>query len=279
MKRQTEHNSRGVPEEKKMRIGAFSEALGMNASQVRYYEKLELIESTHDQSSGYRYYEPKDSFDLINMKTLRSFGLSLKDAQQILSGDGDGDQIWRRHIEELDRQIRQLEAARDAGLYYMRSSAEDAQPCVEYRDAIFFLQHGRWNAIEADEQYGKVVKKWIPHMPEAGYWGIFDAQRFRGGHCDELLSGFSIFEKCVIREHVPVPEGAVRVPEGRYLKWFYDGEFDDYWKEEKLEEAYTWAEKHGYTLSGTGVWHFLRNRKQEGRNLVRYVLYFPVHPA
>ena len=274
--KKTDRDKKGKSADKKLKIGEFAGALGMNASQVRYYEKLELIGRTHDERSGYRQYAPSDSLDLINMKTLRGFGLSLKDARHILEDHKDSDQIWIRHIADLDRQIQRLQAARDVSLYYLRNSADDTGPCLEHREALYFLQMGTWGTFDADEAYNEIIKEWITHMPEAGYWGIFDAVRFRGCHCEELLSGFSILERCVRREHVFVPEKAVRVPEGTYLKWFYDGTFHDFWKPEKLEEAYLWAERNGYTPEGTGVWHFLRNRRCEDRQVLRYILYFPV---
>lgn len=102
-----------------MNIGQASEASGVSAKMIRYYESTGLISTAHRTESGYRQYSSKDIQTLRFVKRSRDLGFSLERIKTLLSLWSDGGRhssdvkdLANQYIAELDRDIDNLRAIR-----------------------------------------------------------------------------------------------------------------------------------------------------------------------
>ena len=103
-----------------MNIGQASEASGVNAKMIRYYESIDLISVAHRTSAGYRQYAAGDVQTLRFIKRSRELGFSIERIKTLLSLWGDGERqsadvkrLADQYIAELDQDIAKLQSIRD----------------------------------------------------------------------------------------------------------------------------------------------------------------------
>jgi MerR family copper efflux transcriptional regulator len=81
------------------KIGETTEALGLSADTLRYYEKIGLLPPVH-RHNGVRFYSPKDVSRLKFIKRAQKMGFSLEEIGQLLS--------FRDNPQKAKPQVRQL---------------------------------------------------------------------------------------------------------------------------------------------------------------------------
>ncbi|MGC4174377.1 heavy metal-responsive transcriptional regulator [Demequina sp.] len=117
-----------------MRIGELAAAGGVTAKTVRYYETLGLLAPPHRLANGYREYSA-DAVDRLRfVRDAQAAGLTLAEAGSILALKDQGRgtchhtrELLERHLEEIDRQIDSLLAAR-AELTALSRRADSLDP-------------------------------------------------------------------------------------------------------------------------------------------------------
>lgn len=103
-----------------MNIGQASEASGVKAKMIRYYESIDLISPASRTDSGYRQYADKDVQTLRFIKRSRDLGFSIDRIRTLLGlwGDfgrhsADVKSLAGQYIVELDRDIENLQSIRN----------------------------------------------------------------------------------------------------------------------------------------------------------------------
>ncbi len=103
-----------------MRIGQLADRFGLNPKTVRYYESIDLLPEPVRTPSGYRDYDEADAERLSFIRTAQRLGLSLDDIREILAFHerdeppcGHVVALLRRHTEELDQRIAEMQQLRD----------------------------------------------------------------------------------------------------------------------------------------------------------------------
>jgi MerR family copper efflux transcriptional regulator len=103
-----------------MNIGQASDASGVNAKMIRYYESIDLIAPATRTNSGYRQYAEKDVETLRFIKRSRDLGFSIERIKTLLSLRGNGarhssdvKKLAHQYIAELDNDIEKLQYIRD----------------------------------------------------------------------------------------------------------------------------------------------------------------------
>ena len=122
-----------------MRIGELAAAGGVTAKTVRYYEGLGLLAPPRRLTNGYREYGP-DAVDRLRfVRDSQAAGLTLAETGSILTMKDEGRgtchhtrALLDRHIEEIDRQIASLLAAKSE-LTSLSRRAESLDPadCID----------------------------------------------------------------------------------------------------------------------------------------------------
>jgi len=122
-----------------MKIGELAAAGGVTAKTVRYYESLGLIAAPRRLSNGYREYGP-DAVDRLRfIRDSQAAGLSLAEAGSILALKDEGQRschhtrdLLARHLEEIDKQIDSLLAARtELTALARRADTLDPDDCTD----------------------------------------------------------------------------------------------------------------------------------------------------
>src|SRR3990170_4341861 len=126
-----------------MNIGTVAEKSGVTAKTIRYYESIGLIRAADRRANGYRSYSLVDMRTLNFIKRARSLGFSVEEVRDLLD-------LWRdktrtsvavkslttRHLEALERKIRELESMRKAVADLVRRCHGDARPDCPILDEL-----------------------------------------------------------------------------------------------------------------------------------------------
>ncbi|WP_421781723.1 Cu(I)-responsive transcriptional regulator [Kiloniella litopenaei] len=103
-----------------MKIGQVSEASGLPAKTIRYYESIGLIEPAGRTSSGYRAYQAKDIETLKFIQRSRSLGFSINEVSALLALWNDRNrasaqvkELAKQHVADMDRKIAELQSMKD----------------------------------------------------------------------------------------------------------------------------------------------------------------------
>lgn len=100
-------------------IGEAAKASGVSAKMIRHYESIGLIGAAQRTDAGYRIYSERDVQVLQFIHRSRALGFSLEQIRTLLAlwqdkqrASKDVRAMARRHIDELDRKIADMQAMR-----------------------------------------------------------------------------------------------------------------------------------------------------------------------
>jgi len=120
-------------------IGELAKRTGVAASALRYYEELGLI-PTPARTSGQRRY-PESAVGLVGVILfLRDVGFSLRESKALLASRRHAVDGWRqlahRKLAELDEQIAECQAAREAISHALLCQHEDIATCPNFASVV-----------------------------------------------------------------------------------------------------------------------------------------------
>ena len=99
-----------------MNIGQASDATGVSAKMIRYYEETGLIRPATRSSSGYRIYADPDIQTLRFVRRARDLGFTVSQIEDLLTlwrdrsrASGDVKRIATDHIAELHKKMREIQ--------------------------------------------------------------------------------------------------------------------------------------------------------------------------
>lgn len=103
-----------------MNIGQASEASGVNAKMIRYYESIGLIDEASRTDAGYRQYSETEVQTLRFIKRSRDLGFSIERIKTLLGlwqdrsrKSAEVKKLAHQYIEELDQDIKKLQSIRN----------------------------------------------------------------------------------------------------------------------------------------------------------------------
>lgn len=102
-----------------LRVAQVAEAVGVSPDTVRFYEREGLLAAPPRTAAGYRVYPPEVVDRLRFIQGCQRLGLRLREIAELLEVRDTGacpcepaEQLLRRHIGELDRELERLAALR-----------------------------------------------------------------------------------------------------------------------------------------------------------------------
>lgn len=117
-----------------MNISDVSDATGLPAKTIRYYEDIGLI-SPQRQANGYRVFRDQDLHKLAFLGRARSLGFPVESCRSLLAlyddqsrASADVKKIASRHLDEIDQKIAELGAMRDTLSDLIDACAGDGRP-------------------------------------------------------------------------------------------------------------------------------------------------------
>ena len=122
-----------------MKIGELASTAGVSTKTIRYYESIGVLDEPARTDSGYRSYGPAAIERLDFVRQAQSSGLALAEIRSILDIKDRGGQtcahtkaLLRRHLDELDSKIVELQAARvELRQMFERAGALDPADCTD----------------------------------------------------------------------------------------------------------------------------------------------------
>jgi DNA-binding transcriptional MerR regulator len=103
-----------------LKIGEIAKQTGVSVATLRYYETCGLLEPATRSASGYRYYTTEIIQRVELIKKAQSLNFSLAEIEQVLNLADAGTSpcikvkdLLDRKIDEIDRQIQQLQEFRE----------------------------------------------------------------------------------------------------------------------------------------------------------------------
>ena len=117
-----------------MNIAQAATRSGLPAKTIRYYEEIGLIRP-HRGPNGYRDFSEADSHKLAFLARARSLGFSIEDCRALLAlyedrdrASGDVKRLAEKHLDEIDRKLRELEEMRATLSTLVSRCHGDARP-------------------------------------------------------------------------------------------------------------------------------------------------------
>lgn len=130
-----------------MTVGRLAALSGVPASTLRYYDRLGLLPADRDASGHRRYDATRTLAALQAIALCRRLGSSLDEAAQVLRmPDGPSPQrraLAGQHLEELDRRIEELRAARPLLEHLIGCTCPDLPTCLAVQHDLAAAAPGR----------------------------------------------------------------------------------------------------------------------------------------
>src|SRR5262245_47316039 len=106
-------------------IGNVARRAGVRPSAIRYYERQGILQPTVRGANGYRSYDNDVVKLLLFVKRAQSLGITLKEIRPLLNLATQGQkpcshvkQVARRHLNEVNQKIRELQLLRGSCILY-----------------------------------------------------------------------------------------------------------------------------------------------------------------
>lgn len=118
-----------------MNIGEASQASGVSAKMIRYYEETGLIPPAGRTGSGYRTYGPKEVQILRFVRRARDLGFPMEKVSDLLAlwrdrdrASGDVKRLAEAQVRALEDRIREMEEMKAALEHLVHACAGDDRP-------------------------------------------------------------------------------------------------------------------------------------------------------
>ncbi|MCP5169413.1 MAG: MerR family DNA-binding protein [Hahellaceae bacterium] len=103
-----------------MQASQLARRAGVAVDTVRFYTKQGLLKPLRNPNNGYQMYDHDDYQRLVFARKARQLGFSLKDIQEILSQAAQQNspcpmvrELFERHLEQVEQQLRDLHSLRE----------------------------------------------------------------------------------------------------------------------------------------------------------------------
>ena len=131
-----------------MTIGEVSNASGLPAKTIRYYEDIGLVRPLR-RDNGYRAYREPELHKLRFLHRARSLGFTIDQCRQLLSlyedeerASSDVKALARKHLKEIEGKIQELESMKSTLHALIESCRGDHRPDCPIIDDLASM-HGR----------------------------------------------------------------------------------------------------------------------------------------
>lgn len=131
-----------------MNIKSVSDATGLPAKTIRYYEEVGLVRPARE-ANGYRVFSENDVHKLAFLARARSLGFPVESCRSLLAlyedrsrASADVRSIAQSHLEEIDQKLVELTAMRDTLQGLVTACAGDNRPDCPILSDLAQLRRG-----------------------------------------------------------------------------------------------------------------------------------------
>jgi len=126
-----------------MNIGAVSEATGLPAKTIRYYESIGLVEPAERSTGNYRLYGERDILTLRFVERARRLGFSLKEVKELLAlwhdrerASADVRRLAESQMRRIDERLAKLREMRHTLQHLIEQCHGDHRPDCPILDEL-----------------------------------------------------------------------------------------------------------------------------------------------
>lgn len=120
-----------------MRIGEVAKQMGLNISNVRFYERKGLLKPEREGNGNYREYSEEDIFRLKCILLYRKTGLSIDTIYLLLNHQADLKEVLKRQKENLGEQIANLQGAKGLCDLLLQAQSIEETNIDSYLDYVY----------------------------------------------------------------------------------------------------------------------------------------------
>lgn len=117
-----------------LNIGEVARQTGLRAKTIRYYEDIGLVKPLRD-TNDYRVFRESDLHKLTFLSRARALGFTIDECRALLAlyedesrASADVKEIARRHLEEIEAKVRDLQAMHATLTHLVTECAGDNRP-------------------------------------------------------------------------------------------------------------------------------------------------------
>ncbi|HUN45039.1 MAG TPA: Cu(I)-responsive transcriptional regulator [Stellaceae bacterium] len=126
-----------------MNIGAVSEATGLPAKTIRYYESIGLVEPAERSTGNYRLYGERDILTLRFIERARRLGFSLKEVKELMAlwhdrqrASADVRRLAESQMRRIDERLTKLTEMRRTLQHLIEQCHGDRRPDCPILDEL-----------------------------------------------------------------------------------------------------------------------------------------------
>lgn len=118
-------------EPKRWKVGELAVATGLTVRTLHHYDEIGLLVPSERTGSGHRLYSGADVTTLYRIAALRDLGLSLDDIRNWFEEGEDPEELVRRHLDEVQRQLELNGRLRDRLVSILEALEREEEPDAE----------------------------------------------------------------------------------------------------------------------------------------------------
>lgn len=163
------------------RIGDFADKLGVTPDMLKYCEKKGIITSVKSEN-GYRYYDFRQSAQVIEYMKLQNQGFSAEEIYQALHGESLSElvKLEKKHHDVLEKKLLFYKAMIDRNRQTEQLRNTFCTPpkwTMKQRSPAWFLQNSSGLSLVEEKAISERVRAWNEYLPiveSACCFGFFD---------------------------------------------------------------------------------------------------------
>lgn len=104
-----------------MKVKEVEKIVGIKSANIRYYEKVGLLNPGRNTNNGYRDYTEEDILQLERIKTLRLINISTDDIKLLFEGGITMESTINKRLEELDQSEKDIKEQREVCTHILKN--------------------------------------------------------------------------------------------------------------------------------------------------------------
>lgn len=120
-----------------MKINEVEKKVGIKSANIRYYEKVGLLDPARNKDNGYRDYSEEDVIHLERIKTLRLINISVDDIRLLFEGGITMEEAMNKRLAELDQEETNVKENREVCTHILKNKL-----ALDQLDQSVFEKHG-----------------------------------------------------------------------------------------------------------------------------------------
>lgn len=233
-----------------MKVKELSNISHVNMETIRMYRKKGMLVPKQNQENNYYEYTMEDFLNLLYIRKLRGSNLSLdtilytythSDLSDVLDG-------YEKELVQIDEQIRELEKRR----FILQITLEHLEEYKENMAGVSLIE-------SYDDKYDcyfekssdPVISSWIDKIELFTQTIGISKETLLQDELPEQVPiriGIGSYRNILVQNNMPIPEGTVICPKGKYVTAHVELERLDVISRDQLTPLLDYVKEHGYII-------------------------------